>query len=97
MSSSLYRIRNGAILLIAVFVVATCGFRYWGGHDWIGAIWMVVITISTVGYGEQSSLGPVSEESSEASQGGSNGASSSSCSVVPPRTGGPRVRFATPG
>ncbi|MCG8650383.1 MAG: NAD-binding protein, partial [Pirellulales bacterium] len=56
--TSLSRVRNGAIVLIAVFVVAVLGFRFWGDYDWIGAIWMVVITISTVGYGEQSSASP---------------------------------------
>ncbi len=58
MKTPLYRIRNGAIVLGVVLIVATCGFRFLGGYDWIGAIWMVVITISTVGHGEQSTQTP---------------------------------------
>lgn len=52
------RIRSGAILLGSTFAVAVIGYRYFGGFDWIGAIWMVVITISTVGHGEESVFGP---------------------------------------
>ncbi len=52
------RIRVGAIILASVFVIAVLGYRFLGGYDWIGAIWMVVITISTVGHSERSSFGP---------------------------------------
>ncbi len=58
MRTPLYRIRNGAIVLGVVLVLATCGFRFLGGYDWIGAVWMVVITISTVGHGEHSTQTP---------------------------------------
>ena len=43
-------------MLAAVFVCAVLGYRFIGGYDWISALWMVVITISTVGYGESSKL-----------------------------------------
>jgi voltage-gated potassium channel len=54
MKTPLHRIRNGAFVLGFVFVIATCVFRFFGGYDWIGAVWMVVVTISTVGHGEHS-------------------------------------------
>lgn len=46
-------------MLIAVFTIAVLGYHFIGGYDWIGAVYMVVITISTVGYGESSSLPPM--------------------------------------
>ena len=55
MKSPLQRIRNGAFVLGLVFVTATCGFRFFGDYGWIEAVWMVVVTISTVGHGEHSS------------------------------------------
>lgn len=58
MKTPLQRIYQGAIVLVLVFLVAVVGYHSLGGYDWISAIWMVVITISTVGYGEQSSLTP---------------------------------------
>ncbi len=57
MRSSLQRIRTGAIVLAVVIVTATIGYRL-AGRDWLDAIYMVVITISTVGYGEASNLSP---------------------------------------
>ena len=56
MRTPLQRIRLGGIVLGAVFVFAVLGYRFIGGYDWLAAIWMVVITISTVGYGESSQL-----------------------------------------
>ncbi|QDV66658.1 Voltage-gated potassium channel Kch [Rosistilla carotiformis] len=58
MKTPLMRIRYGAIILVLIVALAVVGFRYLGDYDWIGAIWMVVITISTVGYGEQSNMPP---------------------------------------
>ena len=52
LSTPLRRIRRGAIVLSVIFVFAMLGYRYLGGYDWIHAIWMVVVTISSVGYGE---------------------------------------------
>ena len=54
MKSPLARIRNGAFILVFIVVAAVCGYRYLGNHDWIESIWLVVVTISTVGFGEHS-------------------------------------------
>jgi voltage-gated potassium channel len=54
MTTPLNRIRSGGIALIAIFVLSVIGFHFIGGYGWIESMWMVVITISTVGYGEQS-------------------------------------------
>lgn len=56
MLTPLQRIRLGGFVLGTVFVLAVIGYRYIGGYDWTAAVWMVVITISTVGYGENSEL-----------------------------------------
>ncbi len=50
------RLRTGAILLVSTVVVATIGYRLLG-YSWTEAFWLVVITISSVGYGERSSEG----------------------------------------
>ena len=52
MNKPLSRIRNGAIALASVFIFSVLGFRLLGGYGWLEAVWMVVITISTVGYSE---------------------------------------------
>jgi voltage-gated potassium channel len=52
------RIQVGAVLLAVVFVVAVCGYHFLADYDWVDAVWMVVVTISTVGYSERSSLSP---------------------------------------
>ena len=44
-------------MLAVVFIAAVMGYRFLGGYDWVGAIWMVVITISTVGHSERSDFG----------------------------------------
>jgi voltage-gated potassium channel len=59
MRTPLQRIRLGGFVLVAIVALSVIGYRYIGGYDWMAAIWMVVITISTVGYGETSQL-PVS-------------------------------------
>ena len=56
MRTPLERIRLGGFVLAVVFVFAILGYRFVGGYDWTAAVWMVVITISTVGYGESSQL-----------------------------------------
>src|SRR3954471_20077648 len=58
MKSPLERVRLGALVLGAVFAVSVLGYHYLGGFPWIEAIWMVVITVASVGYGERSSLPP---------------------------------------
>ncbi len=57
MRTPLRRVRAGAIVLVIVFAVAVVGYRI-AGRGWLDAVYMVVITISTVGYGEISVLSP---------------------------------------
>jgi voltage-gated potassium channel len=52
MRTPLQRFRTGAISLATVFVLSVIGYRLIGGYSWLEAIWMVVVTISTVGYSE---------------------------------------------
>jgi voltage-gated potassium channel len=56
MSSPLERVRNGAVMLGTTLVLAVIGYRMLGGYSWLDSLWMVVITISSVGYGEHSTL-----------------------------------------
>ena len=56
MKTPLQRIRLGALVLSVTVLVAMFGYRYFGGYGWVDALWMVVVTISTVGYGERSGL-----------------------------------------
>ncbi len=55
MTTPLNRIRSGGIALTVIFALSVIGFHVVGGYGWVESLWMVVITISTVGYGEQSS------------------------------------------
>ena len=50
--SPLARIKIGAFSLASVFVLSILGYRFLGDYDWLHAVWMVVITISTVGFSE---------------------------------------------
>lgn len=54
MQTPLVRIRAGAVSLAIVFLLSICAYRFLGDYTWLEAIWMVVVTISTVGFGEQS-------------------------------------------
>ncbi len=60
MSVSLRRVQLGAIILGALFAAAVAGYRF-AGRSWLDAIYMVVITISTVGFGEASTLEPLEQ------------------------------------
>ncbi len=40
------------ILLILVFLVGVIGFRFFSDYSWVEAIYMTIITVSTVGFGE---------------------------------------------
>ena len=51
------RLLVGVIALSLVFVFSVCGY-HWLGYPWVEAIWMVVITIATVGYGERNETNP---------------------------------------
>jgi voltage-gated potassium channel len=57
MSTPLRRVCIGAVVLVGVFVAAVLGYRI-AGRSWLDAVYMVIITISTVGYGESSNLSP---------------------------------------
>ncbi len=54
MKTPLQRIRIGALSLMFVFLSSIAGYHYLGQYDWLEATWMVVITISTVGFSENS-------------------------------------------
>ena len=56
MKTPLQRIRLGALVLGVIFLVAVLGYRFLGNYGWVESMWMVVVTISTVGYGERSDL-----------------------------------------
>jgi voltage-gated potassium channel len=58
MKSPLQRIKLGAFSLISVFVLAVVGYRYVGEYDWLKAVWMVVVTVSTVGFAEDTDSSP---------------------------------------
>lgn len=53
---ALKRMRWGALAFGIVTVTAVIGYRLFG-RDWIDAIYMFVITIGTIGFGEHSQLG----------------------------------------
>ncbi len=59
MSSTFTRIRRGAVLLALVGICSVLGYKFLGGYGWLEAAYMVVITISTVGYGEHTAQTPV--------------------------------------
>lgn len=40
------------VFLLVVFLLGILGFKYISGYTWIDAVYMTVITITTVGYGE---------------------------------------------
>ena len=44
--------------LAAVILAGAAGYRITEGWDWGDALWMVLITISTIGYGEVAPLTP---------------------------------------
>ena len=54
MQHPLAKLRAGLLALGAIVLVAVVAFHSIAGYSWIDALWMVVITISTVGYSEQS-------------------------------------------
>ncbi|MCA9239695.1 MAG: potassium channel protein, partial [Planctomycetales bacterium] len=54
----LIRIRRGLTLLAALCAVSVVGYKLLTGKSWLESIYFFVITASTVGYGEQSSVSP---------------------------------------
>ena len=54
------KINTAIILLIALLFVGVVGFRVMTDYSWIDSIYMTVITITTVGFGE---VNPLDDES----------------------------------
>ena len=48
-------------MLALVGAFSVLGYRYIGGYGWLEAVWMVVITVSTVGYSEHSEQTPATQ------------------------------------
>ncbi len=46
------RLRGPLLTLAAVFVVGTLGYRVIEGWSWLESVWMVAISLTTIGYGE---------------------------------------------
>ncbi|MGA8853778.1 MAG: potassium channel protein [Christiangramia sp.] len=46
------KVKLAIVLIILVFITGVIGFRFLYNHSWIDALYMTIITISTVGYGE---------------------------------------------
>ena len=45
-------------LLLLVFIVGVLGFKFYADYSWIDAVYMTIITITTVGFQEVEPLGP---------------------------------------
>ncbi|MFP6601111.1 MAG: potassium channel protein [Pirellulaceae bacterium] len=56
MKTPLQKVKLGALVLLAIFMVAVGVYHWRGDYSWLDAVWMVVITISSVGYGERSQI-----------------------------------------
>jgi len=54
MRTPVERLRLGGIILAVIVITAVLGYRFLGGYKWAEAVWMVAITITSVGYGEHS-------------------------------------------
>ena len=52
------KIYGALILVLIVFLSGVLGFKYLSDYTWIDAIYMTVITVATVGYGEVRPLDP---------------------------------------
>jgi voltage-gated potassium channel len=48
------RLRLAVILFVVVFALGVAGFKFFGGRDWsfFDSVYMTVITVATIGYGE---------------------------------------------
>jgi voltage-gated potassium channel len=58
MTQSWKMLRAGLIFLVVFFMLSVVGFWYFGKYAWLDAIWMSVVTLSSVGFGERSDLPP---------------------------------------
>lgn len=52
------RIRIGGMILLTCVISAICGFHFLGNYTWLESFWLVVITLSSVGFSEKSQHGP---------------------------------------
>ncbi len=52
MRTPLQRIRLGAVSLALVLCLSITGYRFIGDYDWLQSTWLVVVTVSTVGFSE---------------------------------------------
>lgn len=58
MPDPLQRLRLGMYLLGTVVLLSVAGFHFIAGYPWLEAVWMVVITLATVGFAERSDEPP---------------------------------------
>ena len=52
------KIRTAIVLLILLLFIGVLGFRLISNYSWIDAVYMTVITVTTVGFGEVHPLDP---------------------------------------
>ena len=46
------RLNIALICLVLIFATGVIGYRFVSGYSWIDAVYMTVITVTTVGFGE---------------------------------------------
>ncbi len=49
------------VLLVTVLIIGVLGFRFFSNYSWVDALYMTVITVSTVGFGEVAPLDQASK------------------------------------
>lgn len=52
------KLKLAIVLIILVFITGVIGFRFLYEYSWVDALYMTIITVSTVGYGEVRPMGP---------------------------------------
>jgi len=50
------KVGGALVMLVSVFMMGVFGFRYYSGYSWIDSVYMTIITITTVGFGEVTPL-----------------------------------------